>query len=198
MKPILFNTEMVKAILDGRKTVTRRVLKEYVPDDAEFGYTFFTLKGSISARGNFINGYGEKIYKLPHKVGDVLYVRETFATTMCDIFYKADDTDYDGNWRPSIHMPKEAARIFLKVTAVRVEKLKEITEADVVAEGTKDGDKYIEVMGGDIAYYHIACFEMLWNSTLKEKQTGPLSPYRFCFNPWVWVIEFERTERESK
>ena len=113
--------------------------------------------------------------------------------------YKADRLQPAawGKWQPSIYMPREAARIFLCVINVRLERLQEITEADIAAEGTKDGNEYIEPMGPEIAPWHIACFEELWNSTLKERKTGPLSPYRFCFNPWVWVIEFGRVPAEE-
>lgn len=75
--PILFNTEMVRANLDGRKSCTRRLVKGFVPDDAIWGYTAFTPKGYISCRGTFADGYGEKFFKLPYQPGDILYVRET-------------------------------------------------------------------------------------------------------------------------
>jgi hypothetical protein len=94
-------------------------------------------------------------------------------------------------------MPREAARIFLRVTNVRAERLQDITEEDVAAEGTKDGNEYIKPKGVCVASWHVACFEMLWNSTLKEKKTGPLSQYRFCFNPWVWVYEFTQITKEE-
>jgi len=230
MKPIFFNTEMVRAILNGRKTVTRRVVGEdargtwnAVNDcrNSEYGASVPCYLG----REISVDDTSRNIMYPKYDVGDILYVRETWqylAPWSKDeshvewdkgqYYYAADGTpkitmtDGDGfrqenfTWRPSIHMPKEAARIFLRVTGVRVERLQDITEADVIAEGTKDGDKYIEKLppSGDadvdisIANWHIACFEQLWNSTLKEKQSGPLSPYRFCFNPWVWVYEFER------
>lgn len=85
--PIFFNTEMVWAILDGRKNCTRRTVKGYIPNDAQFGYTAFTPDGSISCRGLFETtgrpGYGEKFFKLPYQPGDILYVRETFAWCPC-------------------------------------------------------------------------------------------------------------------
>lgn len=77
IKPILFNTEMVRANLDGRKSCTRRLVKGFVPDDAIWGYTAFTPKGYISCRGTFADGYGEKFFKLLYQTGDILYVRET-------------------------------------------------------------------------------------------------------------------------
>ena len=222
MKPILFNTEMVRAILDGHKTATRRICKLSELDNVN-------ADGSIFGGGDFDNGLFKSVTDYvyyfhlgPYQPGDILYVRETFFKGLLfdqneDIIdwdlllYAADekrkDIDYDNiKWSPSIHMPKEAARIFLRITNVRVERLQDITEDGMIAEGTRDGDKYLakspedpypewdDRYGGWIGWNR-ACFEALWNSTLKEKQTGPLSPYRFCFNPWVWVIEFERCEK---
>ena len=89
IKPILFNTEMVRAILDGRKTCTRRIVKGFIPDDAIWGYTVFTPKGYISCRGTFPVGYGEKFFKLPYQKGDILYVRETWCR-----YGKLDDFDH--------------------------------------------------------------------------------------------------------
>lgn len=83
IKPILFNTEMVRAILDGRKDATRRIVKGFIPDDAVWGYTAFTPKGYISCRGTFADGYGEKFFKLPCEPGDTLYVRETWERFEC-------------------------------------------------------------------------------------------------------------------
>ncbi len=148
--PILFNTDMVRAILDDRKTATRRAIKGYIPDDAMFGYTMFTPKGYISCRGTFADEHGEKFFKLPYQKGDILYVRETWSThytaysngklVYC---YKADGINLKAGclsgewnrWYPSIHMPKEAARIWLKVTDVRVERLHDITEEQAIREG---------------------------------------------------------------
>ena len=81
--PILFNTEMVRAILDGRKDATRRIVKGFIPDDAVWGYTAFTPKGYISCRVTFADGYGEKFFKLPCEPGDSLYVRETWEHFEC-------------------------------------------------------------------------------------------------------------------
>lgn len=143
IKPILFNTKMVRAILDGRKDATRRIVKGFIPDDAVWGYTAFTPKGYISCRGTFADGYGEKFFKLPCESGDILYVRETWmdyaGLTMykadCDI-YRLDSLNFAGFvWHPSIHMPKGAARIWLKVTDVRVERLHDITPKGAESEG---------------------------------------------------------------
>lgn len=205
IKPILFNTDMVRAILDGRKTCTRRIVKGFIPNDAVWGYTAFTPKRCISCRGTFADGYGEKFFKLPYQPGDILYVRETIwqkvrcyldvnretQGVFCHEYrYVATDKEPETGWnfswvkRPSIHMPKEAARIWLKVTDVRVERLQEITETQAQSEGCNSG-----LLTG-------ACtargqFEDLWNSTIKK---SGLDYYGWSANPWVWVIEFERCE----
>ena len=189
IKPILFNTKMVRAILDGRKDATRRIVKGFIPDDAVWGYTAFTPKGYISCRGTFADGYGEKFFKLPCESGDILYVRETWKEAPKGYYYyedwQKDDIADVTKWNPSIHMPKEAARIWLKVTDVRVERLQEITEVQAQAEGCNSG-----LLTG-------ACtargqFEDLWNSTVKKSD---IDRYGWDANPYVWVISFERCEK---
>ena len=227
IKPILFNTEMVRAILDGRKDATRRIVKGFIPDDAVWGYTAFTPKGYISCRGTFADGYGEKFFKLPCDLGDILYVRESVfqgvgryldvsGETVCvltnDFEYYADGLHekdhwkdkYENTWmhrRPSIHMPKEAARIWLKVTDVRVERLQSITVEGAIREGA-EGEKCHHTNTG--AFGCTDCmntgwieppqveFMQIWNSTIKESD---LDCYGWDANPWVWVIEFERCEK---
>lgn len=208
IKPILFNTEMVRAILDGRKDATRRIVKGFIPDDAVWGYTAFTPKGYISCRGTFADGYGEKFFKLPCESGDILYVRETWmdyaGLTMykadCDI-YRLDSLNFAGFvWHPSIHMPKGAARIWLKVTDVRVERLHDITPKGAESEGV--GNLFYDDIGyGEKNYgtevdpeYGIAKeqFAWLWESTIKKSD---LDRYGWDANPYVWVIEFELCEK---
>lgn len=210
VKPILFNTEMVRAILEGRKSCTRRIAKGFIPDDEVWGYTAFTPKGYISCRGTFADGYGEKFFKLPCEPGDILYVRETWCddrqfthdSTPGRYFYKASENG-DFKWKPSIHMPKEAARIWLKVTNVRVERLQDITPKDAKNEGV--GNLFYE----DIGYsekdygtevdpeYGIAKeqFAWLWDSTIKKSD---LAQYGWDANPYVWVIEFEKCEEPKE
>ena len=216
IKPILFNTEMVRANLDGRKSCTRRLVKGFVPDDAIWGYTAFTPKGYISCRGTFADGYGEKFFKLPYQKGDILYVRETFAWCPCwdcgmesicnqgkdrryhdekkeygCYMYRAscEDNEYPSVdiWHPSIHMPKEAARIWLKVTDVRVERLQDITSEQICKEGAEVEEPYI--LNGEEKRY---AFANLWNSTIKKSD---INLYGWDANPFVWVVEFERCER---
>jgi hypothetical protein len=178
-KPILFNTDMVKAILDGRKTVTRRVLKhpfEIHPN----GYI-------TKPRGN------ERLcpYEPPYQPGDILYVRETWNVWTGGYIYKAWSKPFpqagcypETKWHPSIHMPKEAARIFLKVKDVRVEQLQDITPDDAVKEGTKET---FPPLAADE-------FRDIWNSTIKKSDFGK---YGWGANPWVWVIEFSKMEAEQ-
>ena len=193
IKPILFNSEMVRAILDGRKDATRKIVKGFIPDDAVWGYTAFTPKGYISCRGTFADGYGEKFFKLPCEPGDILYVRETWKKAPNGYYYYEDWQRNDiadvTKWKPSIHMPKEAARIWLKVTDVRVERLQEISAESALAEGA---DKYIHTNGGLDENMTITSFIGIWNSTIKKSD---IDRYGWDANPYVWIIEFERCEK---
>lgn len=207
IKPILFNTEMVKAILDGRKRCTRRIVKGYIPPDGEFGYTAFTPQNAISCRGTFETSYpryGEKFFKLPCQKGDVLYVRETWhkytkrvgngeSCHLAEFYgYKAsvaNSEDANEPWKPSIHMPKEAARIWLKVTNVRVERLQDITDKDAEREGAQPDNPF----DYDVDKWpNLEYFKEIWNSTIKKSY---IDSYGWQANPWVWVIDFERCER---
>lgn len=196
IKPILFNTEMVRAILDGRKDATRRIVKGFISDDAVWGYTAFTPKGYISCRGTFADGYGEKFFKLPCESGDILYVRETWKKAPNGYYYYEDWQRNDiadvTKWKPSIHMPKEAARIWLKVMNVRVERLQEISAESALAEGA---DKYIHTNGGLDENMTITSFIGIWNSTIKKSD---LDRYGWDANPYVWVISFERCEKPTE
>lgn len=179
IKPILFNTEMVRAILDGRKTCTRRICKdanEYTVPDMDF----YNADSRTYAVHNFADK--EQMEQLstaertcPICPGDILYVRETwehFDCCCCEgdehgncyqepqqnvlnksygcYMYRATDEIYgDARWHPSIHMPKEAARIWLRVMDVRVERLQEITEEQACMEGTDPWDEACyEIMDG--------------------------------------------------
>lgn len=202
IKPILFNTEMVRAILDGIKGSTRRIVKGFIPNDAVWGYTAFTPKGYISCRGTFADGYGEKFFKLPCEPGNILYVRETWKKAPNGYYYYEDWQRNDiadvTKWKPSIHMPKEAARIWLKVTDVRVERLQEITEDGCIAEGIYPSNcrGCNATFGCDVCpdegYDEVDKFVEVWNSTIKKSD---LDRYGWDASPWVWVIEFERCEK---
>lgn len=188
VKPILFNTEMVRAILDDRKTCTRRLVKFLPGENPKWtGY----LKDGLM----LYNGKNELcIRKVPYQPGDILYVRETFVQAAAHIFwYKADNKNFLSKckaWKPSIHMPKEAARIFLKVTDVRVERLQEIDIDGICNEGLPSMSVYAGDM--DIALEE---WKILWDSTIKKSD---LDRYGWDANPYVWVIEFERCEKPAE
>ena len=115
-----------------------------------------------------------------------------------DIQYP-DGKDYtwEGIWRPSIHMPKEAARIWLKVNGVRVERLQEITEEQAKAEGAIDNRGFIHSPYNEYDSIHTAKehYKQIWNSTIKKSD---LDRYGWDANPWVWVIEFERCDKPDE
>ena len=204
MKPILFKTEMVRAILSGQKTVTRRVIKGANPEwpfvdlDDDMSITAIDRHGEEYPKdvpglwATFASdGYPEyPAFKAPYQAGDILYVRESWAPwsktegVMPRIHYKADDEELKGvKWKPSIHMPKKAARIFLKVTDVKVERLGEMTRDDYLREGIQKNPSAIE---------DYRRFRDIWNSTVRK---GDEKLYGEKANPWVWVIKFERCEK---
>lgn len=207
MKPILFNTEMVKAILDGRKTQTRRVIPLKNNDLIFIG---FVVSSTAKNREGYC-AFGKnkeqvlEFIKPKYKVGDVLYVRETWTLGKKftikpenvwyirndlgnEVYYKADlnDNFYDPDnickWKPSIHMPKKYARIFLKVTNVRVERLQDIRVRDIEKETGWKREKY-SYSNKNRAFYKD--YRDLWNSTAKDG-------YKWEDNPFVFVYEFER------
>lgn len=207
IKPILFNTEMVRAILDGRKTVTRRVIKPQ--PKSKLCYVFAGSHKKDIGRWEYPSKtahelWGEefklpdditeeelkKKWNPPYHTDDILYVRETWGEGYQEGYiYKADDKlanlpEFKESskliYHPSIHMPKEAARIWLKVNNVRVERLQEITDEQAEKEGCND---YTSTALG---------FFYLWDSTIKKSD---IERYGWNANPLVWVIEFERCEK---
>ena len=210
MKSILFNTEMVRAILEGRKTVTRRVIKPHNPfrsdnyKQGRYGLWIDATTDNGDKCGHIKDYSVSPCWQpfsyyikncAPYQEGDILYVRETWREYNGKYFFKANEPkeydDYKTNpkWKPSIHMPKEAARIFLKVTDVRVERLQDMKTVDFQKEGMQansipDWWNIIEQK-----------FRKLWDSTVPKKD---LDRYGWKANPWVWVIEFERTEKEGE
>lgn len=215
IKPILFNTEMVRAILDGRKTCTRRICKDTnectVPD-----MDFFDPEKRTYAVHNYADKEHTDKLSIAERTcpicpGDILYVRETYSELSFGYVYKADGENIDhlGNvikWHPSIHMPKEAARIWLKIMNVRVDRLQEMKPVDVIKEGAYPDcwdclNAYGE-SGSQCCYgTEEQCsqcdevmmeWEKLWNSTIKKSD---LDRYGWNASPWVWVIEFERCEK---
>jgi hypothetical protein len=217
-KQILFNTEMVQAILEGKKSVTRRIIKQgnilptgdWLGEIKEGGEWCTNPRKDVLWTG-FRSKYGaDAYYMCRYQVGDILYVRETWSIhecvkcqagipalggeCKCEYVYHTNygTTEDDSfppsmfKWKPSIHMPKEAARIFLKVTDVRVERLQDITEEQAYKEGT--------TLPSPRANY-VNSFISLWNSTVKNQD---IDKYGWEANPWVWVIEFERVEVENE
>ena len=213
-KPILFNTEMVRAILAGHKTVTRRVCKITVNGNeavdkkccVSVDYPTRNYKG-ICAQFNDDSGYYSGAAYPPYYSGDVLYVRETWAQVNESVgmgfkkdkyIYRANcgDAEAEGwKWRPSIHMPKEAARIFLRVMGVQVERLQGITVNDLQSEGIVPAgylSQYAVMTEADGWLDH---FKALWDNAIKPSDC---ERYGWAANPWVWCIHFERCEKPKR
>ncbi|MCM1059437.1 MAG: hypothetical protein NC452_04010 [Eubacterium sp.] len=197
-KPILFSTDMVRAILDGRKTVTRRIIKPQPPKEANGTYERMD-NGKFQLKVEpYENIYDYEINP-PYQIGDILYVRETYWKCIDgEYLYRADflpnrEKGFIRTWKPSIHMPKEAAQIFLRVTDVRVERLQDITREQVLKEGIRATAANVFDLGNDYITEGIdrGVFQTLWNSTVKKSD---LDKYGWNANPWVWVIEFEKLE----
>lgn len=220
IKPILFNTEMVRAILDGRKSCTRRICKdanEYTVPDMDF----YNADRRTYAVHNFADN--EQMEQLstaertcPICPGDILYVRETwerfecwkcegdergncpkepkksvlYKTCGCYMYRATDEIYGDAKWHPSIHMPKEAARIWLKVTDVKVERLQNIDGKGCVKEGIEE--EPLKHVGEDFVK---GMFHDLWDSTINKSD---IDRYGWGANPWVWVIEFERCKKPEE
>ena len=194
MKPILFNTEMVKAILDGRKTVTRRVIKPQPTYSPRDGFTWNGCAYGTDFPPTFRGAGYNLCCAAPFKVNDILYVREAWSELSYGYEYKADGKrlDHLGNrikYKPSIHMPKEAARIYLRVTGVHVERLRNITQEDAIKEGVTVCE--FDKEGG---FYERDEFIELWDTTIKKDQ---LQYYGWNANPYVWVIEFEVIDKAA-
>lgn len=223
MIPMLYNTEMADAIQNDRKTETRRLIKgadkdwpfEDLGDDCVMVYTdrngIEHEKDAPGLWATFEDSEGLvefPMFKAPCKPGDVIWVRETWAPTPDGhgYLYRADANPAAGGfirdkagklhaprWRPSIHMPYEAARLFLKVKDVRVEHLQDITEAGAVREGAY---KNWKDKAGDRAPSAKVAFSWIWDGTVQPKDR---KLYSWGANPWVWVITFKRiTRREAE
>lgn len=232
-KPILFNTEMVRAIQDGRKTVTRRVIKPRFREN-ECGFFTATIAGQLFLCYSDEDDNETRRIKALYQIGDILYMRETWCRFNCNLCdgdtltgepleddcpnengycyrYRASHIICgDVTWKPSIHMPKEAARIFLRVKKISVERLQNSffksgsTIFTLLGEGVDIGEQ----CGECIDTYGSACciddesecgtldevrsdYSDLWNRTVKKSD---LEKYGWAANPWVFVIEFERVE----
>lgn len=185
-RPILFNTEMVRAILDGRKTVTRRLIKPQPTGKVNHftGYkTDFWGEDKVDPKGTHV-----EILKPPYQPGDTLYVREKWAKDPfgSGYIYPTEISGAGQKWKPSIHMPKKAARLFLKVKSVKAQRLQDFLccQSEIIKEGILF-DNY------ETATKH---FQELWDSTVKPEE---VITFGFDANPWVWAIEFERCDRSE-
>jgi hypothetical protein len=197
-RPILFSGPMVRAILEGRKTATRRIVKPQPPVNYDSLWPEFNPHGTVKPIVWFwsksTSGSGSEQQDLlgiapsPYgKIGDRLWVRETWGIDPyahhkghSEIHYRATsnmDSDYPIKWKPSIHMPRLISRITLEITDVRVERLQEITEADAIAEGT-------QCAGVPASISNCGAFAKLWQSI-----NGPNSWEQ---NPWVWALTFKK------
>lgn len=203
-RPILFSGAMVRAILDGSKTQTRRVMKVQPPGE---GYitallTDSTFSGDRKNIGKLhwlklkenrlnIEDSGESYFVCPYgQIGDRLWVRETFSKWDDGVVYAATCSEKEmalSKFKPSIHMPRWASRITLEIVNIRVERLKDISEKDAKAEGAADYEEGIDSPppdDGDYCWSYVASFKKLWESINCEGSWN--------LNPWVWVIEFKR------
>ena len=214
-RPILFSGPMVRAILDGTKTQTRRVVKPQ-PDlsilkesyrDLEFEFRRMPVLGPthVPSEWGFCAKYDKPNcvpihgYKCPYgTIGDRLWVRETWAPHPQDqatIFYRATvDTEpgirvWDGPWKPSIYMPRWASRITLEITGIRVERVQDISDEDARAEGLwcRFDGQGCEGKCHKCSETARVAFRTLWDSTNAKR-------HPWASNPWVWVIEFGRAE----
>lgn len=224
-RPILFNTEMVKAILDGRKTMTRRIIKTSVKNDFQ-GFVFDSTDNSKVGKCMFGKGCSCEYIKPLYQAGDILWVRETFyqygewfdipqTDEYGDIIEKRSFIPQNANEhpiyfadtlpsgikvlkgyksgrgyykRPSLFMPREAARIFLKVTNIKAERLQDITEDGAKEEGFQVGDK---PFGGNSSQTLTAKQSFMWT----WKMLYDKGDYPWVLNPWIWVISFEKVTR---
>lgn len=201
-RPILFSGPMIRAILEGRKTQTRRVMKHQPEADAKITIGEMSTSKGVAYIGNSRSGGIVTRAPCPYgQPGDRLWVRETWgifpdngftgfkgpvssAPAEHSLHYKADDGDIlAGPWRPSIHMPRWASRITLKITSMRVEQLQDISEDDAIAEGAEDYAGQETPWKGVLAPAIVHGYATLWESI-----NGPGS---WNANQWVWVIDFK-------
>jgi hypothetical protein len=201
-KPILFSTPMVQAILEGRKTQTRRIVKPQPKQELDFfGWELHPKKLQVAfGTGNKVDSF----HKFPFgQVGDVLWVRETFGTgkESGKTYYKANAGNFNmlvDKWKPSIFMPKDAARIWLKITNIKIERLHDISEKDAILEGV---EKEFSILFNEWRFKDYYNVKSDWRSAVSSFQSlwaniNGINSWNS--NPFVWVIEFERIEKPSE
>ncbi|HIH9739945.1 TPA: morphogenetic protein [Klebsiella pneumoniae] len=195
---MIFNAEMVRAILDGRKTQTRRIMAPQPADDIE--RCIFPNPEAIGWKSSLRHKHGSTTAHFCHygKPGDRIWVRETWNKYGGLLTYRADhdwiddmrkETVCTAKWVPSIHMPRWASRILLEITDVRVERLNSISQEDAQAEGlelTGWRPTYSDPDSGGEVMTPYDNFAELWSSIYGDES--------WQANPWVWVIEFKRVE----
>lgn len=202
-RPILFSAPMVRALLAGTKTQTRRVMKDQPPHQPEVWQGSLNramTQPVMAAAWDADDGSHQCLcpYGVP---GDRLWVREAWMPVAHDTQpyrYRATNPSYAGKWRPSIHMPRVASRITLEIVSVHVEQLQGISDADAEAEGietvsvSETDVRYVNYLRADRAQYpkEATCGRAVHSyATLWESINGPCS---WASNPWVWVVEFKR------
>lgn len=219
-RPILFSAPMVRALLNGTKTQTRRVMKtqpEPLDPNKPDGYYHCDFRGG-NVRSRKANGFPAFIEHCPYgQLCDRLWVRETWMPRAAGsaALYRADYDDAqasglagmysDRGWRPSIHMPRWASRILLEIVSVRVERLQEITNDDARAEGPeyahphRHGTEGLEwephpgeIVRDSYAARHNTGWNDCWICAYRQIWESINGPGSWDANPWVWVIEFKR------
>lgn len=225
LHPMLFSTPMVQAILHGRKSQTRRIMKpqaQAVTTLKERNEATKRVKGNKLKFIRTYSGFNYAFPESPYLPGDVLWVREKWQLVTpygpedyhfgyADGSYSdseaSDAYDYKNSyeWKPGIHMPFEAARIFLRIKSVKYERLQDITEADAIAEGIELGQPWPEAPDRQrYKFYGWKGYNNRAEAYTFEPSSSFWSLWR-CINgndsvvsnPWVWVIEFERISKEE-
>jgi hypothetical protein len=223
-KPILFNSDMVRAVLEGRKTQTRRVVKpQPFIEDWEFCADKWQVSGNEACAVTCTDS--KQTIKCPYgAVGDQLWVRESFwqRGRYHEPYPGAENDDYEWIWthgdeikyaatdvlpngsyqeyhkRPSIFMFRKDSRIQLEITGVRVERVQDITAEDALAEGIENvwdkGDNSTYTTDELLDMYHV--FRKLWDSINGNPRKDGVDT-SWAANPWVWVVEFKKIERSS-
>lgn len=189
-RPVIFNGEMVRAILAGRKTQTRRAITAKM-------LHFFDVAARVGECHELTSGepadersqtYYQQFCPFGQP-GDRLWVRETLGDCGVRLVYRADTDDGAAcrvkRWTPSIHMPRSAARILLEITDVRVERLNDISEQDALSEGVDDGTSPAAIAAGWFEKPRRA-FRRLWERIYGQESWDS--------NPWVWVVEFKQVQ----
>lgn len=202
--PLLMNGPMVRAVLDGRKTVTRRIVKPQPPARNDMVNAAYCGNPNLWLPEGNIYADTPRQWTCPYgRSGDRLWVRETWGQLgqfSCDddpVFWRADYTDEElldqllPRWRPSIHMPRWASRIRLDVTGVRVERLQDISEVQCRLEGAPPG--WLDADDNETVHAHAPPtfrqgFARLWRDINGASSWND--------NPWVWVVEFKRIEQQ--